>query len=101
VARIVLPTTMVRLSAGRESMSDELQAMCFLAGANSVFWGDKLLTTKNNGAGRDARLFEKLGLRAWDPQTDAVVGRPTSPFTVVGEALTSSSSSKSAAADAE
>lgn len=105
VARIVLPTTMVRLSAGREAMSDELQALCFLAGANSVFWGDKLLTTKNNGAGRDARLFEKLGLRAWDPQTDAVVGRPTSPFTVVGEALTgassSMSSSKSAVADAE
>ncbi len=87
VARIVLPTTMVRLSAGRETMSDELQAMCFMAGASSVFWGDKLLTTKNNGAGRDARLFEKLGLRAWDPQTDAIVGRAPTPKTVVGEPI--------------
>jgi biotin synthase len=67
VARIVMPATVVRLSAGREQMSDELQALCFMAGANSVFWGEKLLTTKNNGASRDERLFAKLGLVAWDP----------------------------------
>ncbi len=88
VARIVLPTTMVRLSAGRETMSDELQALCFMAGASSVFWGEKLLTTKNNGASRDVRMFEKLGLRAWDPQVDVIVGRDESPFTVVGTAGT-------------
>jgi biotin synthase len=69
VARIVMPATVVRLSAGREQMSDELQALCFMAGANSVFWGDKLLTTKNNGASRDERLFAKLGLVAWEPSS--------------------------------
>ncbi len=68
VARIVLPKTSVRLSAGRESMSDELQALCFLAGASSVFWGDKLLTTKNNGVSRDERLFARLGLVPFHPE---------------------------------
>jgi biotin synthase len=62
VARITMPRSMVRLSAGRESMSESTQALCFLAGANSIFTGDKLLTTGNAGAGADARLFEKLGL---------------------------------------
>jgi len=62
VARIVMPASMVRLSAGRESMSDTCQALCFLAGANSIFTGDKLLTTGNAGAGADAALFAKLGL---------------------------------------
>ena len=62
VARIVMPESMVRLSAGREQMSEELQALCFLAGANSIFLGDKLLTTKNPGKDRDAALFAKLGL---------------------------------------
>jgi biotin synthase len=62
VARIVMPRSMVRLSAGRESMSESTQALCFLAGANSVFTGDKLLTAGNAGAGADAKLFEKLGL---------------------------------------
>jgi biotin synthase len=62
VARITMPRSMVRLSAGRESMSEATQALCFLAGANSIFTGDKLLTTGNAGAGVDARLFEKLGL---------------------------------------
>ncbi len=61
-ARITMPTSMVRLSAGRQAMSDELQALCFLAGANSVFYGDKLLTTGNPDAQRDAQLFERLGL---------------------------------------
>jgi biotin synthase len=63
VARILMPRAMVRLSAGRESMSEATQALCFLAGANSIFTGDKLLTTGNAGAGADAALFAKLGLR--------------------------------------
>jgi biotin synthase len=62
VARVTMPRSMVRLSAGRESMSEATQALCFLAGANSIFTGDKLLTTGNAGAGADAKLFEKLGL---------------------------------------
>ena len=62
LARILMPTSMVRLSAGREHMSDELQALAFLAGANSIFVGDKLLTTKNPGKEKDGQLFEKLGL---------------------------------------
>lgn len=63
VARILMPRAMVRLSAGREAMSDELQALAFLAGANSIFTGEKLLTAPNTEAGRDAALFERLGLR--------------------------------------
>lgn len=62
VARITMPRSMVRLSAGREAMSDETQALCFLAGANSIFVGDQLLTTSNPGADRDSNLFDKLGL---------------------------------------
>ena len=64
VARITMPKTMVRLSAGREQMIDELQALCFAAGANSIFYGDRLLTTSNPQAARDNALFERLGLRA-------------------------------------
>jgi biotin synthase len=63
VARILMPRSMVRLSAGRESMTESTQALCFLAGANSIFTGDKLLTTGNAGAGADAELFAKLGLQ--------------------------------------
>ena len=63
-ARITMPKSFVRLSAGREAMSDEMQALCFFAGANSIFYCDKLLTTSNAGANRDIALFEKLGLRA-------------------------------------
>ena len=62
VARIAMPLSMVRLSAGRESMSEATQALCFMAGANSIFTGDKLLTTGNAGGGADAALFAKLGL---------------------------------------
>jgi biotin synthase len=62
VARIAMPRSIVRLSAGRESMSVETQALCFLAGANSIFTGDRLLTTGNAGATADAALFERLGL---------------------------------------
>ncbi len=63
VARITMPQSMVRLSAGRESMSDELQALCFAAGANSIFYGEKLLTTGNPDTDRDLALFARLGLR--------------------------------------
>jgi biotin synthase len=63
-ARITMPASHVRLSAGREQMSDEMQALCFLAGANSIFYGDKLLTTGNPQAENDRRLFERLGLRS-------------------------------------
>jgi biotin synthase len=62
-ARITMPDAIVRLSAGREEMSAELQALCFLAGANSIFYGDKLLTTGNPEAERDRELFDKLGLK--------------------------------------
>ncbi|MDF1627637.1 MAG: biotin synthase BioB [Parvibaculaceae bacterium] len=62
VARILMPQSIVRLSAGREWMSDETQALCFLAGANSIFVGDELLTTKNPGQDKDQALFDKLGL---------------------------------------
>jgi len=64
VARITMPKSMVRLSAGRESMSEMTQAMCFLAGANSIFTGDKLLTAPNAGDDNDAAMFARLGLRA-------------------------------------
>ena len=63
VARILMPASYVRLSAGRENMSDEAQALCFLAGANSIFVGDELLTTNNPGQDKDAALFEELGVR--------------------------------------
>ncbi|MXP09323.1 biotin synthase BioB [Pseudoblastomonas halimionae] len=62
VARITMPMSMVRLSAGRESMSEATQAMCFMAGANSIFTGDKLLTAPNAGDDSDGALFAKLGL---------------------------------------
>lgn len=62
VARITMPQSVVRLSAGREDMSEETQALCFLAGANSIFYGPKLLTTPNPGPDRDLQLFDKLGL---------------------------------------
>lgn len=64
VARITMPSSFVRLSAGREQMNDQLQALCFLAGANSIFYGDRLLTTGNNEQDRDAALFERLGIAA-------------------------------------
>jgi len=62
VARIIMPKSYVRLSAGRENMSDEMQAMCFLAGANSVFYGEKLLTTDNPDVDHDINLFARLGI---------------------------------------
>ena len=66
-ARITMPTAMVRLSAGRQDMPEAVQALCFFAGANSIFYGDKLLTTANPDTGDDQALFSKLGLRPLDP----------------------------------
>jgi biotin synthase len=63
IARILMPESHVRLSAGREEMSDELQALCFLAGANSIFMGEQLLTTPNPDVDKDKALFNRLGLR--------------------------------------
>ncbi len=64
VARIMMPESRVRLSAGRNKMSDEMQALCFLAGANSIFYGDKLLTTDNPMTNHDLALFERLGIKS-------------------------------------
>ncbi|MDZ7751685.1 MAG: biotin synthase BioB [Gammaproteobacteria bacterium] len=64
VARVLMPAAVVRLSAGRDHLSDEAQALCFLAGANSIFYGDELLTTGNHGVAADRALFAKLGLSA-------------------------------------
>jgi biotin synthase len=66
VARIMMPRSFVRLSAGREEMSEEMQALCFFAGANSIFYGEKLLTTDNPEAEKDRALFAKLGLEPLD-----------------------------------
>src|SRR3954465_11653109 len=74
VARITMPKAFVRLSAGREAMADELQALCFLAGANSIFYGENLLTTGNPDVVRDQQLFARLGLKA-----EGQVARAESP----------------------
>lgn len=76
IARILMPKTMVRLSAGRTEMSDELQALCFMAGANSIFLGEKLLTTPNPGRNDDFALMDRLGLHplAASPSTLAAAG---------------------------
>ena len=79
VARIVMPASMVRLSAGRAEMSDELQALCFFAGANSIFYGEKLLTTGNPDVLADQQLFSRLGIHAL--QIDA--SRDEHPATTV------------------
>jgi biotin synthase len=70
-ARITMPRSMVRLSAGRDEMSDETQALCFLAGANSIFYGEKLLTTPNPEAGADKALFDRLGMVPMPLATEA------------------------------
>jgi biotin synthase len=69
VARILMPCSWVRLSAGRSEMSDEMQALCFFAGANSIFYGDKLLTTSNPDENQDRMLFDKLGINPDQPAT--------------------------------
>ncbi len=73
-ARILMPASIVRLSAGRLSLSDEAQALCFLAGANSIFLGDRLLTTPNPEAGDDRRLLTKLGMRLQEGPSDGASG---------------------------
>jgi biotin synthase len=70
VARILMPRSVVRLSAGREHMSDELQALCFFAGANSIFVGEQLLTTPNPSKERDASLLGRLGIRPLDSSSE-------------------------------
>jgi biotin synthase len=70
VARIVMPASVVRLSAGRETMDDALQALCFAAGANSIFYGEKLLTTGNPDVEHDRRLFERLGLKPMEVEIE-------------------------------
>jgi biotin synthase len=69
-ARLLMPRSYVRLSAGRTDMSDAVQALCFLAGANSIFYGDRLLTTPNPGRSHDQQLFERLGI---EPEQAAAV----------------------------
>jgi len=71
VARILMPTSMVRLSAGRAEMSDELQALCFFAGANSIFYGEKLLTTGNPDVAHDQALFARLGIEPMHVQIES------------------------------
>ncbi len=68
IARVVMPRSVVRLSAGRTDMTDEMQALCFFAGANSIFYGDKLLTTDNPEAERDMALLKRLGMQTTEPQ---------------------------------
>ena len=72
LARILMPASVVRLSAGRTGMTDELQALCFLAGANSIFVGDQLLTTDNPAAWKDADLLARLGMQAAPAATPAM-----------------------------
>jgi biotin synthase len=69
-ARILMPRSYVRLSAGRTDMSDEMQALCFLAGANSIFYGERLLTTENPGADHDRTLFGRLGIRMQESELE-------------------------------
>ncbi|MDB5724722.1 MAG: bioB [Novosphingobium sp.] len=76
VARITMPLSMVRLSAGRESMSDATQALCFMAGANSIFTGDRLLTTANAGDDADAALFARLGIKPMEIEMPSESGTP-------------------------
>ena len=71
VARITMPKARVRLSAGRQQMGDAVQALCFLAGANSIFYGDKLLTTGNPDTGADVALLERLGMMRSAPEVQA------------------------------
>jgi biotin synthase len=80
VARLMMPQSYVRLSAGRTDMSDETQALCFFAGANSIFYGEKLLTTENPETEADAALFARLGIQAETAQRERAAG-PSMPAT--------------------
>ena len=77
VARILMPLAWVRLSAGRTEMSDEIQALCFMAGANSMFYGEKLLTTPNPEADQDRQLLERLGMRFTKPVSEPLLEAKT------------------------
>jgi biotin synthase len=77
-ARIMMPASMVRLSAGREGLSREAQLLCFMAGANSIFYGDKLLTTGNPDVEADRALFRDAGLKPIEARPDACEHRPAS-----------------------
>jgi biotin synthase len=91
VARLLMPRAHVRLSAGREGMSDELQALCFLAGANSIFYGEKLLTTGNPDVAADVRLFARLGLKPEAPKgtpAAADLEVPVAPRSAAGHTAT-------------
>jgi len=95
VARLLMPRAHVRLSAGRSEMSDELQALCFLAGANSIFHGEKLLTTGNPDVDHDRQLFARLGVRPEQAPTPAdggalPSGSDAAPLTVTGAACSRS-----------
>ncbi|MEL0027912.1 MAG: biotin synthase BioB, partial [Perlucidibaca sp.] len=83
VARILMPRSMVRLSAGREQMDDGLQALCFLAGANSIFYGERLLTTSNPEAEADRQLFQRLGLT---PKVEEAIAHAAQDEAVVTQA---------------
>ena len=83
LARVLMPRAHVRLSAGREAMSDELQALCFLAGANSIFYGEKLLTTGNPDVARDRELFGRLGLKPQAPPPGPAADAPPAPLASV------------------
>jgi len=72
VARILMPYSHVRLSAGREAMNEQMQALCFFAGANSIFYGEKLLTTSNPLENEDMALFAKLGIRPEEKELEHV-----------------------------
>ena len=86
VARILMPRAHVRLSAGRSEMSDELQALCFMAGANSIFYGEKLLTTGNPDTVHDRRLFERLNIVAEPASTTRDgSGTGTASYPVAGQ----------------
>jgi len=85
VARIMMPASHVRLSAGREGMNEQIQALAFFAGANSIFYGEKLLTTPNPEANRDMALFDKLGIR---PEEREVQREPEAPSPLFYDAAT-------------
>ncbi|MGN6287344.1 MAG: biotin synthase BioB [Afipia sp.] len=84
VARILMPKSVVRLSAGRQYMTDELQALCFVAGANSIFIGDVLLTTRNPQTARDANLFDRLGISSRLDETKPDAALAEAPLAGVG-----------------
>lgn len=88
IARILMPVSHVRLSAGREQMNDQMQALCFFAGANSIFYGEKLLTTSNPLENQDMQLFKRLGLYPEEQETESHVHIPDKPAASYYDAMT-------------